>query len=87
MTSDLVQKVHALGLGLSEYRSGLLLVTAYSDEDAAALVGLGFRAGPREQRFPGRSEPGVLIECTYSPPTEDGEPVTDSPGSDAVGTT
>lgn len=83
MTEELVRKVHALGLGVNAYQSGQLLVSAHTDEQASALVALGFRAGAREDRFPGRKEPGLLIECTWTPPTEDADAVTPSAGSDA----
>jgi hypothetical protein len=87
MTEDIVRKVHALGLGVTVYQSGQLVVSAHSDEDAKALELLGFRAGGRAQRFPGRKEPGLLIECTWTPPSEAGDAVSDSPGADAPGQT
>ena len=87
MTTEIVQAVHALGLGVTAYQSGQLLVSAHSDEDAKALELLGFRQGAREHRFPGAKEPGLLIECTWTPPIEDGDAVSDSPGADASGQT
>jgi hypothetical protein len=86
MTEAIVKQVHALGLGVTAYQSGQLLVSAHTDEDAKALVALGFRAGARELRFPGRKEAGLLIECTWTPPIEDAGAVTPSAGSDEAGT-
>lgn len=85
MTEAIMAKVHALGLGVSSFQGGRLLVNAHSAEQADALAALGFRLGAREVRFPGRKEPGLLIECSYTPTIEDADAVTAPAGEDAAG--